>query len=466
MTWVRARSDYGREGIAPQLHVYPSQQDQIVVYKIGLLGLGTVGTGVVQILHSPQQRHPLLASVEIQRVGVRDPAKTRDVDLDPSLLTPDLESIVRDPEVDVVIELLGGLEPARSLILESLAQGKHVVTANKAVIARYGLEITQAAQQAGVYVLMEGAVCGGIPVIQPLKQSLAANRLEAILGIVNGTTNFILTQMSQQGMSFEEALALAQTKGYAEADPSADVEGWDAADKITILAGLAFSAHVDREEIFCEGIRQVTATDIRYAQEWGYRIKLLAIAQRCGPVGEEDRLDVRVHPTLVPTAHPLASVHQVDNAVLVQGDPIEQVMLYGPGAGRGPTASAVAADLLNIIAHLQTASPLTNLLLTAAPVHPAQLRPIQELETEFYVRVIARDKPGVIGRIGTCFGDCQVSLECIMQKASHGELAEIVILTHIVNEANFRQALAQIESLPWVIEISSLFRVLPEESHR
>ena len=441
-----------------------SQQDQTVVYKIGLLGLGTVGTGVVQILHTPQQRHPLLASVEIQRVGVRDPAKARDVDLDPGLLTTDLERIVQDPEVDVVIELLGGLEPARSLILEALAHGKHVVTANKAVIARYGLEITQAAEKAGVYVLMEGAVCGGIPVIQPLKQSLAANRLQAILGIVNGTTNFILTQMSQSGMSFEEALALAQSKGYAEADPSADVEGWDAADKITILAGLAFSAYVDREAIACDGIRSVTATDIRYAQEWGYTIKLLAIAQRCTPsTTGEDQLDVRVHPTLVPNSHPLASVNQVDNAVLVQGDPIEQVMLFGPGAGRGPTASAVSADLLNIIAHLQAASPLTNLLLTAVPAHHAVLRPIRELETEFYARVIAKDKPGVIGSIGTCFGECQVSLECIMQKASHGELAEIVILTHFVTEANFRRALAQIESLPWVMEIPSIFRVLPEE---
>lgn len=435
-----------------------------MVYKVGLLGLGTVGTGVVQILQQPQQRHPLLASVEIQRVGVRTLDKARDVHLDPALLTTDLKSIVQDPEVDVVIELLGGLEPARSLILDALTHHKHVVTANKAVIARYGLEITEAAQKAGVYVLMEGAVCGGIPVIQPLKQSLAANRLHAILGIINGTTNFILTQMSQQGMSFAEALALAQSQGYAEADPSADVDGWDAVDKIAILAGLAFSATVDRDAIACDGIRSVTATDIRYAREWGYTIKLLAIAQRC-PVSDtgDDQLDVRVHPTLVPSSHPLASVNQVDNAVLVQGSPIEQVMLFGPGAGRGPTASAVAADLLNIIAHLQTASPLTNLLLTAAPLHKAVLRPIQKLATEFYARVIAKDMPGVIGSIGTCFGECQVSLECIMQKASHGELAEIVILTHVVNEANFRKAIAQIDSLPWVIEIPSIFRVLPED---
>ncbi len=443
-----------------------------MVYRIGLLGLGTVGTGVVQILQTPAQRHPLVRTLALEQVGVRSLDKPRDVVIPVDQLTTDLDQVVHNPAVDIVVELLGGLEPARRLILTAIAQKKHVVTANKAVIARYGQEIFEAANQAGVYVLLEAAVAGGIPVIRPLRQSLAGNRLQGVIGIVNGTTNFILTQMSQAQMSFEEALRIAQQKGYAEADPSADVDGWDAADKIAILARLAFGVQVDRSAVHGEGIRQITATDIRYAQEWNFVIKLLAIAERVSPMGSaETVLDLRVHPTLVPMSHPLASVNHVDNAVLIAGEPIGQVMLSGPGAGRGPTASAVVGDLLTLVGqlhyqhalqHTQDHPGVTNALLSATPTDPARLRQIGDLESEFYVRVLARDLPGVIGSMGTCFGKCGISLEGIMQKASHGESAEIVILTHRVRERDLREAIQMIQAMPLVSEIPTVLRVLPK----
>lgn len=429
--------------------------------RVGLLGLGTVGTGVVQILQQP--RHPLLQSVEIAAVGVRSLDKPRQVRIPPERLTTNLEQIVSDPEIDVVIELMGGLEPARTLILKAFDHGKPVITANKAVIARHGEEIFQAAAQAKVSVLLEAAVGGGIPILQPLQQSLQASHIQAVWGIVNGTTNFILSQMTQAASSFEEALALAQAHGYAEADPSADVEGWDAADKIAILASLAFGVSVKREAIPCEGIRGISPTDIRYAREWGYTFKLLAIAQRANSGGEAAKmaLDIRVHPTLLPSTHPLANINGVDNAVLVQGDPLGQVVLSGPGAGRGPTASAVVGDLLTLIAHRQTGADAPNPL-WGFPCFPAaaSLIPLSELESEFYVRVLAQDQPGVMGAIGTCFGRHRVSLESITQKECHQEQAEIVILTHTVREADCRQALAEIQQLPQVAGIPSLFRVL------
>jgi homoserine dehydrogenase len=433
-----------------------------VVYRVGLLGLGTVGTGVVQILQRPS--HSLLQAVDIAAVGVRSLDKPREVQIPPERLTTDLERIVSDPEIDVVIELMGGLEPARSLILKAIDHGKQVITANKAVIARYGGEIFQAATQAKVSVLLEAAVAGGIPILQPLQQSLQANHIQAVWGIINGTTNFILSQMTQEGSSFEEALAIAQARGYAEADPSADVEGWDAADKIAILANLAFGLPVERDAIPCEGIRDISATDIRYAREWGFTFKLLAIAQKAARVsGSETLLDIRVHPTLLPSTHPLASINGVENAVLVQGDPLGQVVLSGPGAGRGPTASAVVGDLLTLIAHLQTGAHSPNPLLGFSSANAPVLEtgiPLAELEAEFYVRVLAQDQPGVIGAIGTCFGNHRVSLESITQKECHREQAEIVILTHTVREADCQQAIAEIRQLPQVAGIPGLFRVL------
>lgn len=432
-----------------------------MAFKIGLLGLGTVGTGTADIILNPSGRHSLLKEIEIHRVGVRSLDKPRQVLLPPEKITTDLEAIVTDPEVDIVVELLGGLEPARSLILKAIACGKHVVTANKAAIARHGDEIYTAANEAGVYVLLEGAVGGGIPVIKPLKQSLGANRISSIIGIVNGTTNYILTQMTAAGADFDEVLAEAQQLGYAEADPTADVDGWDAADKIAILASLGFGGRVKREDVYCEGIRQVSAVDINYADKLGFVIKLLAIAK--GSSGyESDTLQLRVHPTLIPKAHPLASINGVFNAILVEGEPLGQVMFFGPGAGSGPTASAVVSDITNIVGILKSSDKTKALdpLLTCTHQHYCAITPIEALETRFYARFLCRDIPGVIGHLGTCFGKHQVSLESVVQIGFQKELAEIVVVTHNVREGNFRQALDEMRGLEAIKTIPSILRVL------
>lgn len=429
-------------------------------FKIGLLGLGTVGTGTAEILLHPEGRHHLLQEIEIEKVGVKSIDKPRQVELPPEKITTDLESIVTDPEIDIVVELLGGLEPARSLILQAIDRGKHVVTANKAVIARYGAEIYTAANEAGVYVLLEAAVGGGIPIIKPLKQSLGVNRISRVIGIVNGTTNYILTQMTLEGADFTEVLQQAQQLGYAEADPTADVDGLDAADKIAILTSLAFGGRVKREDVYCEGIRQVSAADINYAEKLGFTIKLLAIGQKISDEPEE--IQIRVHPTLVPKNHPLASINGVYNAILVEGEPLGQVMFYGPGAGAGPTASAVVSDILNIVGILKSSGKTKNLdpVLSCSHQHYCTVKPIDSLVTRFYARFLCRDIPGVIGHLGTCFGDNNVSLESVVQIGFQNDLAEIVVVTHDVREGNFREALAEMRHLEAIESIPSILRVL------
>ncbi len=427
--------------------------------KLGILGLGTVGTGTVQLLQDLDGRHPLLREIEIYRVGVRSLGLSRAVELPENVLITDLESIVNDPAIDIVVELIGGLEPARSLILKAIENGKHVVTANKAAIARFGDEIFTAANKAGVYVMLEAAVGGGIPVIQPLKQSLSVNRIHTVTGIVNGTTNYILTRMQTEGSNFNDVLADAQKLGYAEADPTADVDGLDAADKIAILASLAFGGRINLEDVYCEGIRQVSKTDIAYAEKLGFVIKLLAIAKRITP-STPPSLSIRVHPTLLPKEHPLASINGVYNAILVEGEPLKQVMFFGPGAGAGATASAVCSDILNLVAALKTSTATPNPLLSCAHQDYCQIVPMAELITRFYVRFLTKDQAGVIGKLGTCFGTYGVSLESIVQTGFQGELAEIVVVTHDVREGNFRQALAEIQALEAIESIPSLLRVL------
>jgi homoserine dehydrogenase len=450
------------------------QDENTVGFKVGLLGLGTVGTGTAQILLDPAQRHPLVQELELYRVGVNSLDKVRGVEVPRDRLTTDLEAIVTDPAVDIVVEVIGGLEPARSLILKAIQHGKHVVTANKAAIARFGDEIFTAANQAGVYVLLEAAVGGGIPVIEPLKQSLCSNRINAVMGIVNGTTNYILTRMQTEGGDFGEILADAQRLGYAEADPTADVDGLDAADKIAILASLAFAGRIKLSEVHCEGIRQVSAADIAYADKLGFVIKLIATAKRSPDIAHpEETLQVRVHPTLVPKTHPLASVNDVYNAILVEGDPIGQVMFFGRGAGAGPTASAVVADILNIAAILKVeracpttpprdpgVPPLLDPLLACSHQHYSAIAPITDLVTRFYARFLTRDYPGVIGKLGTCFGDHQVSLESVVQTGFQDNLAEIVVVTHDVREGDFRRALDEIRAMDTIHSIPSTLRVL------
>ena len=440
--------------------------------KIGLLGLGTVGAGVAQIFQDKAGRHPLLNAMDLHRIGVRSLDKPRPVSFAPEQVTTDLDAIVRDPDVEIVVEVMGGLEPARSLILKAIAQGKHIVTANKALISRHGEEIFTAAGQAGVYVMIEAAVAGGIPVIQSMKQSLGANRISSVVGILNGTTNYILTQMQQSGRSFEDILADAQRLGYAEADPAADVDGLDAGDKIAILASLAFGGRIKLDDVHREGIRHVSASDIAYADKLGFVIKLLAIAKRPDEGSSEDssssqtdRLQVRVHPTLVPKTHPLASVNDVYNAILLEGEPLGQVMFYGPGAGAGPTASAVVSDMINVVALMKTGQPADSTaamhpLLTCAHHSYSQVEPIADLTTRFYARFLTQDHPGVIGKLGTCFGNHGVSLESLVQTGIHEAFVEIVVVTHAVCEGNFHRALDEIRALEAVADIPSLLRVL------
>ena len=327
------------------------------------------------------------------------------------------------------------------------------------------MKLLKAANKAGVYVLYEAAVGGGIPVIQPLQQALGVNRIETVTGIINGTTNYILTRMQSEGGDFEPILADAQALGYAEADPTTDVDGLDAADKIAILASIAFGGKIRREDVFTEGIRYVSAADVNYANTLGFVIKLLAIAKR-NPTAKDknDTIQLRVHPTLVPQKHPLASVNDVNNAVLVEGDPIGQVMLYGPGAGEGPTASAIVSDVMAIAATLHMESPaeekLPNPLLSHAHSDYKTISPMEELDSRFYLRLMVQDQPGVIGHLGEIFGKHALSLESIVQIGLQDNLAELVIVTHEVKEGAFQQALAVLKASDDVDSIASVLRVL------
>ena len=427
---------------------------------IGLLGLGTVGSGVVKILQSPEGRHPLASEVELIKVAVRNIDQPRKIDLPLSLLTTKPEEVIDDPSVQIVVEVIGGIELARSLILRAIHAGKSVVTANKAVIARHGEEIMKEANRLGVYVLIEAAVGGGIPIIEPLKQSLCGNKIYKVSGIINGTTNYILTRMEREKAAYEIVLKDAQALGYAEADPAADVDGLDAADKIAILSGLAFGGSIKRSDIPTKGIRTLENRDVEYAKELGYKIKLLAIAENLNPSAEQKSsmgLSIWVQPTLIPKDHPLAGVNDVNNAIYVEGDPIGKVMFYGPGAGAGPTASAVVADILNIAGIKQLASTNKRLdpLLAANSWRDCHLNNANEIHQKNYVRLNTDDKPGVIGRIGTIFGQNNVSIESIVQFDATQEGAEIVVITHKVSQGEMQESLKAIKSLPGIKGIAA-----------
>ncbi|MAB55169.1 MAG: homoserine dehydrogenase [Synechococcus sp. CPC35] len=423
---------------------------------VGLLGLGTVGGGVASILLCPDERHPLVHDLNLVSVAVRDLTRSRAVQLPDDILTSDPAEVVNNPEVDVVVEVIGGLEPARTLILQAIHAGKSVVTANKAVIARHGQEIAEAAAKAGVYVLIEAAVGGGIPIIEPLKQSLGGNRINRVSGIINGTTNYILTRMAEEGVAYDVVLSDAKELGYAEADPAADVDGLDAADKIAILASLAFGGSVDRSAIPTQGISQLEGVDVQYASQLGYGVKLLAVAERMAETGEPLPLSLRVQPTLVPKDHPLAGVNGVNNAILVEGDPIGRVMFYGPGAGAGPTSSAVVADILNIAGIRKAsegASGQVDPLLAAGSWRQCVLVDAGQIRQRHYVRFNTKDAPGVIGKIGECFGERGVSIQSIVQLNASSAGAEIIVITHEVREQQMNDALRAIQALS---EVSGL----------
>jgi homoserine dehydrogenase len=417
---------------------------------IGMIGLGTVGSGVFKIFRD----HP---DIFFNRIAVRDRNKVRNItDLDTDLLSQDPFEVVRDPKTQIVVELMGGAELAKELVVEALTHGKHVVTANKELIAKAGPELFELARRHNVRILFEGAVAGGIPIIMPLKLSLGANRIERIAGILNGTTNYILTKMTQEGWSFEEALKEAQAKGFAEADPTNDVEGFDVAYKISVLSHIAFKQEVDPAKIYREGITGITAQDIRIARELGYVIKLIGLA--C--MEADNRLDIRVHPMLVPQNHPLANIQNEFNAIFVKGDAVGDVMFYGRGAGEMPTASAVSADILAIATSLLKGNePIPSMVIE--PASPACLVPVSETKNKYYLRLNTQDRPKVIGQLGNACGDAGVSLESVMQKGTNADgTASIVLITHEVTERQMNQALESIKQQGSTQEIGCLLRVL------
>jgi homoserine dehydrogenase len=417
-----------------------------------MLGFGVVGTGVYRMLRDNREAiiRRVGAPIEVVRVGVRDPSKEREVP--PGMITTDLASIVDDPNVDVIVEVMGGISPAGEMIDRALRQGKHVVTANKELIAKHGAGLVRFAYQHGLDMHYEAAVGGGIPLVQPIKHQLAGNDVVRMMGILNGTTNFILTAMTDDGREFEEVLAEAQRLGYAEADPSSDVDGFDAQFKLAILSSIAFSSEVLPESIYREGIRGITQRDIQFADLLDFRIKLLAIVESTGA----DSIRARVHPALISKSHPLATVSGVFNALWFEGDFVGDVMFIGRGAGAEPTASAVVGDLVDIgrnIVHGGSGS--------AIPVEgPIVADSIDGLKSAYYVRLIVEDRPKVLGGIASTFGASEVSLAAMEMRALEDGKGEIVFLTHPCVEIDFRKALAQIEALETIDTVASWFRVV------
>ena len=414
---------------------------------VGLLGLGTVGTGAVRLLNvDPRFR--------IKWVAVRDLNKPREVDLSNIKVTDRPFEIVDDPEVEIVIEVAGGITPIYELIMRAIERGKHVVTANKELIAKHGLEVFAAAQRNNVTVLFEAAVGGGIPLISTLHRGLQANEISRVAGILNGTTNYMLTSMEERNLSFEGALAEAQRLGFAESDPTDDVEGFDVAYKITILASLAFGEFVDSAAVYRQGISRITDTDIRAAHEFGYRIKMIGLAER-----RPNGLDVRAHPMLVPLHHLLASVEGASNAIFINGSAVGDVMLVGPGAGQMPTASAVVGDVINLASALRLPDFAPYFQPSIVP-RQARLSPIDDSESPFYIRIETADTPGVIGHLGHAFGGHQVSLHSLIQRgvAENGS-ATIILLTHLAQERNVARALREIEAQATTNQIGVALRV-------
>lgn len=416
--------------------------------NIGLLGLGTVGCGTVQVLERNGSEIARRAGrgISVVAAAVRDLDRERSCDLNGIRLTDDPVMVVDDPEVDVVVELMGGVEPARNLVLQAIARGKHVVTANKALIALHGNEIFERAQERGVVVAFEAAVAGGIPIIKALREGLAGNRIDWVAGIINGTGNFILTEMRDHGRDFGDVLAEAQRLGYAEADPTFDVEGIDAAHKLCILAAIAFGIPLQFERIHVEGISGITREDVTFAGELGYRIKHLGIARRA-----EGGFELRVHPTLIPERRLIANVDGVMNAVLVMADAVGPTLYYGAGAGAEATASAVVADLVDVVRAF-TADPenrVPHLAFQPGALSDLPILPMDEVRTSFYLRLRAHDRPGVLADITRVLGAHSISIEAILQREPDPERGEatIIILTHQVREGDMQRAIDEIEAL-------------------
>jgi homoserine dehydrogenase len=424
------------------------------VIRIGMLGCGTVGAGVVTILDREADDIAARtgARFEVTRVAVRDPAKVRDLPLDDAVYTDDVLAVVEADDVDVVVEVIGGRDLAATAIRRSLELGKPVVTANKELIAHEGPELAELARRSGVDLAFEAAVAGAIPIIKPLKESLAGDRITRVVGILNGTTNYILTRMTEEGAAYADVLAEAQQLGYAEADPTADVGGHDAAAKAAIIASLAFDTTVHAADVFREGIEQVTASDIEVADRLGYVIKLLGIASET-----DDRVAVRVHPTFLPKDHPLAGVRESFNAIYVEAAAAGELMFYGRGAGSLPTGSAVVGDIIDVARNLlQTArGPI-------ASDHRAKpLRPIEDLQTQYYVLLAVEDQPGVLAEVARTFGAHDVSIAQVWQEGT-ADTAQLVLITHRAREGDLRACVSSLEASASVRKVSSVLRVESE----
>ena len=427
------------------------EADPTPVVRVGVIGLGNVGAALVRLLDDTADDIAQRAGfrLEVTRAAVRDPGRERDVPLAADRITDDPAAVVSDPKVDVVCELIGGIDPAKQIVLAALDRGKPVVTANKELLATMGRDLFDVAEQRGVDLAFEAAVGGGIPLVRALKESLAGERITRVVGIVNGTTNLILTRMAEDGVSFEEALAEAQRLGYAEADPTADVEGHDAAAKCAILASIAFNARVVADDVFREGISRVTQVDFRTAKELGFVIKPVAIAEL-----EEGDVAVRVHPAMLPADHPLAAVRESFNAVFVEGERAGQLMLYGRGAGGDPTATAVAGDLVRVGRNLV----LGGRAIGCTCYLERHIRPMDDMEAAYYLLLDVEDRPGVLAAVAGTFGAHDVSIKSVLQEDT-GEGAQLVMITHRAREGDLQATVRELERLEPVHAVTSVLRV-------
>lgn len=426
--------------------------EELKTLKIGLLGSGTVGTGVYKLVERQKEEmlHKIGANLSVAKILVRDKTKRRE-GIDQSLFTECFEDIIEDDEIQIVVEVMGGIEPARTYINAALKAGKHVVTANKDLIAEHGKELLDTASANGCDLLFEAAVAGGIPILRPLKQCLAGNHLSEVMGIVNGTTNFILSKMTAEGMEFSDALMLATELGYAEADPTADIEGYDAGRKVAIMASIAFNSRVTFSDVYTEGITKITSRDIAYAKEMGCTIKLLGVAKN-SPEG----IEVRVHPMLIPSSHPLAKVDDSFNAVFVHGDAVDDAMFYGRGAGELPTASAIMGDVIDVARNIQfnCSGRISCTCYKELPI-----KKINEIESKYFLRLQVEDRAGVLAKIADTLGNYNVSISQVIQKDSRDGMAELVVITAKVKEQNFSDALATIAEMQTTKKVSSVIRV-------
>lgn len=422
--------------------------------KVALLGCGTVGSGVVELLKNNADiiSRRTGDKIELKRVLDKDLDKCRALGIDEAKLTTVFEDILKDPEINIVVELIGGIEPALTMITQAMEHGKHVVTANKDLIAERGKEIFDIAKANRVDFYFEASVAGGIPIIYPLKQSLAGNRIKEVIGILNGTTNYILTKMSEEGRPFEEVLKEAQELGYAEADPTSDIEGLDAARKIAILSSIAFNSRVTLGDVYVEGISKITPSDIRFAHDLGYVIKLLAVAKQ----GDDGSIQARVHPAFLPKKHPLAAVNDVYNAVFVTGDAVGDIMHYGRGAGKLPTASSVVGDIIDIgrnIVHQISGR------ISCTCYEDKIILDVSQLRAQFYIRMTVKDRPGVLAGIAGVFGSNNVSLATVFQTTHGDEMAELILITHEVEEQDLNDSLSILRGMHIVGNIDNVIRL-------